>query len=218
MRRRDFLAGSGGSLLSAARPSRLLAFSTTLAPLDEACASQSTLAAVPTFISPRNGSSHPSRGIRCFLLWQAGGRPALVEMSQLLAHPAELAYNHVILIGRPDDPLLTAASQREACFSSGGVYVFGFGAFRGDCGYIESDRNPFLHAARISSAPYETELITITGTSDQGIRCACSCRLRERFVVQSRVWLAASRRSLLVTRWTVRLGLSICDLVRRTSG
>ena len=101
----------------------------------------------------------------------AGGeRPVVLETSQLLARPDELAYNHIILIGRPDDPLLITASQREARFSSdGSMYVFGFGAFRGDCGYIESDRNPFLHAARISSAPYETELVTITGTSDHGI-------------------------------------------------
>jgi hypothetical protein len=68
--------------------------------------------------------------------------------------------------------LLTIASQREARFSAGDMYVFGFGAFRGHCGYIESDRNPFLHAARISSAPFETELIAITGSSDYGILLA----------------------------------------------
>lgn len=172
MRRRDFLAGSGGSLLSAARPSRLLAFSATLAPpkrglrfaIDSRCSADVHLASQQLVASV---AMHPLLSV------MAGrGRPALIEMSQLLARPDELAYNHVILIGRPDHPLLTVASQREARFSPGGVYVFGFGAFRGDCGYIESDRNPFLHAARISSTPYETELITITGTSDPGILLA----------------------------------------------
>lgn len=172
MRRRDFLAGSSGSLLYAMHPSRLLAFSTTSAPpkrglrfaLDSRC-SADIRRAVQQFIA--------SVATQPLLSVMAGReRPALVEVSQLLAHPDELAYNHIIFIGRPDNPLFIAASQREALFSSGSIYVFGFGAFRGDCGYIESDRNPFLHAARISSAPYETEFITITGTSDQGILLA----------------------------------------------
>jgi hypothetical protein len=172
MRRRDFLAGSGGSLLYAARPSRLLAFSATetlperglLFAVDSRCSADVHLASQQLVASV---AMHPLLSVMA-----GGGCPALIEMSQLFARPDELAYNHVILIGRPDDPLLTAASQREAHFSSGGVYVFGFGAFLGDCGYIESDRNPFLHVARISSAPFETELITITGTSDQGILLA----------------------------------------------
>lgn len=172
MRRRDFLAGSSGSLLYAMHPSRLLAFSTTSAPpkrglrfaLDSRCSADIRRAAQQLIASV---ATQPLLSI------MAGReRPALVEVSQLLAHPDELAYNHIILIGRPDNPLFIAASQREALFSSDSIYVFGFGAFRGDCGYIESDRNPFLHAARISSAPYETELITITGTSDQGILLA----------------------------------------------
>ena len=172
MRRRDFLAGSGSSLLYATHPSRLLSFSTTLTSpergllfaIDSRCSADVHLSSQQLVASV---AMHPLLSV------MAGrGRPALVETLQLLARPDELAYNHVILIGRPDDPLLTAASQREARFTSGGVYIFGFGAFRGDCGYIESDRNPFLHAARISSAPYETELITITGTSDHGILLA----------------------------------------------
>lgn len=172
MRRRDFLAGSGGSLLYALHPSRLLAFSPTSPPLkrglrfalDSRC-NAGIRSAVQQLAA--SAATHPLLSV------MAGGeRPALVEASQLLAHPDELAYNHIILIGRPDNPLLVAASQREARFSSEDMYVFGFGAFRGDCGYIESDRNPFLHAARISSAPYETELIAITGTSEQGILLA----------------------------------------------
>jgi hypothetical protein len=99
-------------------------------------------------------------------------RIILQQTTQLLSRPDQLAYNHIILIGHPDDALLIAASQREARFSSAGIYLFGFGAVQGDCGYIESDRNPFLHAARVASAPYETELISITGTNDRGILLA----------------------------------------------
>lgn len=172
MRRRDFLAGTGGSLLYAMRPPRLLALSATSASpkrglrfaLDSRCNADVRIATQQLVASV---AVHP-------LLSAMAGRerPDLVDLAQLVGHPDELAYNHIILIGRPDSPLLMTASQREAYFSSGNMYVFGFGAFRGDCGYIESDRNPFLHAARISSAPYETELITITGSSDRGILLA----------------------------------------------
>lgn len=172
MRRRDFLAGSGGSLLYALHPSPLLSLSPATTPFkrglyiafDPHCSAEVRAAAQRLVAS---AATHPLLSV------MAGGqRPALLETSQLFSEPDQLAYNHVILIGHPDDSLLIAASQREARFSSNGVYVFGFGAFQGDCGYIESDRNPFLHAARIASAPYETELITITGTSDHGILLA----------------------------------------------
>jgi len=169
MRRRDFLAGSGSSLLYAMRTPRLVALSATSAPpkrglrfaLDSRCNDDVSIATRQLVAS---AAIHPLLSV------MAGGeRQALLETSQLLAHPDELAYNHIILIGLPDDPLIIAASQREARLSSDSLYVFGVGAFRGDCGYVESDRNPFLHAARISSAPYETELITITGTNARGI-------------------------------------------------
>lgn len=172
MRRRDFLAGSGGSLLYALHPPRLLALSSISGPpkrglrfaLDPRCSTYARTAAQQIVAS---ASTHPLLSV------MAGEqRPVLLETSQLLSRPDELAYNHIILIGHHDDPLLVAASQREAHFSDDGIYVFGFGAFHGDCGYVESDRNPFLHAARIPSAPYETELITLTGTSDRGLLLA----------------------------------------------
>jgi hypothetical protein len=84
----------------------------------------------------------------------------------------ELAYSHVILIGFADDPLIRSAWQREARMGSGGMYVFGFGNLKGRLGYLESDRNPFLHSSLIERAPFETELITITGTDKAGIGLA----------------------------------------------
>jgi hypothetical protein len=85
---------------------------------------------------------------------------------------AQLAYNHVILIGLADDAILKQAWQNEAVVSSGSLYVFGFGNMRGSLGYIESDRNPFLHAGNIPKAPYECQAITITGTDIAGIEAA----------------------------------------------
>jgi len=172
MHRRDFLAGSGGSLLYALHPSPLLALSPSSAKekrglciaLDPHCSSEIHIA-VQRLVE--SAPTHPLLSIMA-----AKRRIMLQETTQLLSHSDQLAYNHVILIGHPDDPLLIAASQREARVTTDGMYVFGFGAFQGNCGYIESDRNPFLHAARIASAPYETELITITGTSDRGILLA----------------------------------------------
>jgi hypothetical protein len=173
MRRRDFLATSGGTLLLAMHPSGLRA----LVP---------GAAVVPTrgvriAVDPRVGEkvktavnslveaagSHP-----LLTAMGAGTKPAITDTAKLHALPNDLAYNHLILIGKPDDPLIVAAWQREAIFDAKGLYVFGFGGFSGDVGYIESDRNPFLHAANIPSMPYEAEVITITGTSDEGIALA----------------------------------------------
>jgi hypothetical protein len=94
----------------------------------------------------------------------------------------QLAYNHVILIAQADDPLLLQAWQREATISPGAIYAFGFGDFRGSLGYIESDRNPFLHAADIPKAPFETQLITITGTDNVGISLTTEALLSQGLV------------------------------------
>ena len=82
------------------------------------------------------------------------------------------AFHHLILVGLPDDPLIQAAWQHEAAVEDGGFYIFGFGHLRGTLGYIESNRNPFLHSVGIAAAPYETEVITITGSSPAGVKLA----------------------------------------------
>jgi hypothetical protein len=94
----------------------------------------------------------------------------------------ELAYNHLVLVGMPQDPLISVAWQREAMPFAGGMYVFGFGHMQGDIGYIESDRNPFLHSQAIASTPYETHLITITGTSPAGVQLAAEAFLQQSLV------------------------------------
>jgi hypothetical protein len=94
----------------------------------------------------------------------------------------ELAYNHLVLVGMPQDPLIATVWQREAMPSPGGMYIFGFGHLQGDIGYIESDRNPFLHSQEIASTPYETQLVTITGTTPAGVQLAAQTFLRQSLV------------------------------------
>jgi hypothetical protein len=60
-----------------------------------------------------------------------------------------------------------------------GMYVFGFGNLLGNIGYIESDRNPFLHAQAIKFAPYETEFVTLSGTTPAGVKLAADAFLKD---------------------------------------
>jgi hypothetical protein len=108
----------------------------------------------------------------------------------------QLAYSHVLLVGFADDPLLRSAWQREATVSGDIIYVFGFGNIRGSVGYIETDRNPFLHAAVIAMAPFEAELVTITGTDIVGIGLAVDAFLKQGLVsgiVASLGWTRPTR-------------------------
>jgi hypothetical protein len=115
----------------------------------------------------------------------AEGRPptALTDSRALAAvRPQERAFSHLILVGLPGDPLITAAWQREARTEDGGLYVFGFGHLRGTLGYVESDRNPFLHGAAIKAAPFETQVITLTGSTPEGVALAVDAFLRQGLV------------------------------------
>ncbi|MDQ2732691.1 MAG: hypothetical protein M3Y56_13615 [Armatimonadota bacterium] len=124
-------------------------------------------------------------GAHPLLSVMAGGSPvtALTPSAALLAAPAsERAYHHLVLIGLPTDPLITAAWQREARVEGAGFYIFGFGHLQGDLGYIESDRNPFLHGAAIATAPFETEVVTLTGSTPAGVALAVDAFLKQGLV------------------------------------
>jgi hypothetical protein len=109
---------------------------------------------------------------------KAPGR--LTDSQQLLqGPPAERGFDHLVLVGLPDDPMIRAAWQREARVTDGDWYIFGFGHFRGEIGYIESDRNPLLHAAVIAKSPYETELVTLTGSTPSGVQRAVAAFLQQ---------------------------------------
>jgi hypothetical protein len=112
-----------------------------------------------------------------------GGSVKVIDSQHLLnGSPQELAYNHLIILGSMQDPLIEAAWQHEAKAEKDGIYIFGFGHFKGDIGYIESDRSPFMHSQSIAVAPFETQVITLTGTSPAGIQLAVSAFLQQSLV------------------------------------
>lgn len=98
--------------------------------------------------------------------------------------PEQLAYNHVVVVALPDDPLLAQVWQREAAIDLSGrtIYAFGFGHLQGSIGYIESDRNPFLHAAAVVKSPYECEWVSLTGTDRAGVKLAVDAFLKHGLV------------------------------------
>jgi hypothetical protein len=119
---------------------------------------------------------------------------ALRSTRQILqADVNERAMNHLVIVAPPSDALATMVWQREARVTPDGLYAFGFGYFVGDVGYIESDRNPFLHGAAVKRAPYETEVVLITGTSQSGILAAIRAFL-DRNIVNAVVMTPTTRR------------------------
>ena len=116
----------------------------------------------------------------------AGARPptALADSAALLAgKPEARAFDHLVLVGLPTDPLIAAAWQREARVRpDGGLYIGGYGHLRGDIGYVESDRNPLLHSRLIARAPYETQCVTLTGSTPAGVALAVEAFLKQGLV------------------------------------
>jgi hypothetical protein len=85
------------------------------------------------------------------------------------------AHDHLVVIGlRSQDPLLVKVWGFNATIdeTDKSAYSEGFGYMKGDIGWVESDRNPFLHSRRIKSAPEDTVLVKISGTSEAGVVAA----------------------------------------------
>ncbi len=103
-----------------------------------------------------------------------GTAPVEVSDSKALAAGPfeERAYSHLVVVGMPDDPMVKQVWQHEAALRDGGLYVFGFGHLLGEIGYIESDRNPFLHASNIKQTPFEAAVVTVTGITPASVRLA----------------------------------------------
>jgi hypothetical protein len=109
--------------------------------------------------------------------------PVMVDPSNFDRNTFEqFWYSHAVLVGLPNDPILRAAWQREARPEQGGFYIFGFGYLRGDIGYVESDRSPFLHSAFVRQAPFETQVITVTGSTPAGVQLAIDALMRRSLV------------------------------------
>ncbi len=79
------------------------------------------------------------------------------------------AFNHLIVVGLPDDPLVGQAWQYEARNEAAGWYGFGFGIIAGEVGWLESGFSPWLHSAAIANPPYETQAIVVTGNGIPGV-------------------------------------------------
>lgn len=115
----------------------------------------------------------------------SGSAPrSLSDTAQLASRPeADRAYSHLVIIGLADDPLVKAAWQREArLLAKGGWYAFGYGNVSGDLGWVESDRNPFLHAAAVAKTPFETQVVTLTGSTPTGVALAVKAFLEGNLV------------------------------------
>ncbi len=114
----------------------------------------------------------------------ADGRPIAAGASAALAEGRResLAWNHVIVVGLPNDALVRQAWQHEARVESGGWSGFGFGVVAGEVGWIESGFNPWLHSDAIAKPPYETESIVITGSTPAGVAAAATAFLTQGLV------------------------------------
>jgi hypothetical protein len=182
MRRRTFLGGLAGGAVGAVSPLAFPKALYALAPTQRGVlvvmgrGADPAIAEVAKAIA--GASDHP------LLKAMSGGQPVKVVESRSVygGDVHELALNHLILVGTSKDPVIAAAWQREATLDAGSMYAFGFGHLQGDIGYIESDRNPFLHSQEIASTPYETEVVTITGTSPAGIQLAAQAFLKQSLV------------------------------------
>ncbi|HEX2948294.1 MAG TPA: hypothetical protein VHV83_01770 [Armatimonadota bacterium] len=99
--------------------------------------------------------------------------PATVKSSEdIIANENLAAYNFLVVIGlRSQDKLVDKVWEHYATVDekSKTLYMQGWGCLQGDLGYIDVDRNPFLHSRRIRSAPFETSLFKISGTSEAGV-------------------------------------------------
>lgn len=124
---------------------------------------------------------------------QAGRQPLLrafaVNSAPLTVTPlADLTpaqrLGHLVLIGRPDAPVINEAWQQEARPVDGGLYIFGHGYWRGDIGYLEAGRNPFLYGSerKTKGRDFHAEIVTISGNTLKGVETAARAFLDKSIV------------------------------------
>ena len=103
--------------------------------------------------------------------------PQRIESASLLPDAAfnQAAFNHLVVIGRPDqDPLQAKVRGHQAKVDPAAreFYRLGYGRLQGDIGYVECDWNPFLYSEKVKNNPFTTVVIKISGTSDAGVLAA----------------------------------------------
>ena len=107
---------------------------------------------------------------------QGAGPVVRMSSEDVLKQYNLAAFNHLVVIGlKSQDPLVDKVWEHYASVDETNhtFYAQGWGWLQGDIGYIESDRNPFLHSRRIKEAPFEAVIFKITGTSEAGVVAAC---------------------------------------------
>lgn len=107
----------------------------------------------------------------------AGEKAEAAESVSLLPDSAfnRAAFNHLVVIGRPDrDPLQAKVRGHQAKVDPADreFYRLGYGRMRGDIGYVECDWNPFLYSEKVKNNPFTTVVVKISGTSDAGVLAA----------------------------------------------
>jgi hypothetical protein len=183
MRRRTFLQGIAGGAAGAVAPLGLPKVLYALGTPPERRLLIAVAQDAPPAVAEAAQSIANASGHALLSALSDGGPVKVVDSRHLLeGNPHELALNHLILVGSMPDPLIAAAWQREARPVGDGIYIFGFGHLTGDIGYLESDRSPFLHSPAINVAPYETQVITLTGTTTAGIQLAVQAFLKQSLV------------------------------------
>ena len=183
MRRRTFLQGIAGGAAGAVTPLGLPKALYALGTPPERKLLIAVAHDAPAAVVEAAQSIANTKGHALLNAMSDTGPAKVVDTRHLLeGNPHDLALNHLILVGGMQDPLIEAAWQREARPVADGIYIFGFGHLKGDIGYIESDRSPFLHSPAVNVAPYETEVITLTGTTTAGIQLAVRAFLTQSLV------------------------------------
>lgn len=85
----------------------------------------------------------------------------------------QAAYNHLVLVGLPDqDELLKKCWGHQIGLRPGEVNVRGYGNWKGDIGTVECDWNPFLYSHKVKDNSFTTLCIKISGTSVKGVEKA----------------------------------------------
>lgn len=103
------------------------------------------------------------------MLWDARGQKQKPEAYR------RAACNHLVVIGlKSQDPVMaktwgTTASLDEATAS---FYMEGYGHLQGDLGFVESDRNPFLHSQQTRASDFDTCFFRLSGTTEAGVLAA----------------------------------------------
>lgn len=101
--------------------------------------------------------------------------PAQIDGEKLLEDKAfsQAAYNHLVLVGLPDqDALLKKCRGHQIGLHPGAVNVRGYGNWKGDIGTVECDWNPFLYSHKVKNNEFTTLCIKISGTSAKGVEKA----------------------------------------------